>query len=107
MKLIEYLQQPSSIYALMALLISTRSDGLLRTKDMIEWFLAEGTIVNVDELKQRWTELEQMGLAKKAVGGWRQKWKVRAGTRIGYVLTEKGDKAAEALTEAVNYIKTL
>jgi hypothetical protein len=63
--------------------------------------------VNVVELKQRWLELTELGLAERVSGDWKEKWKVRIGRRIGYVLTEKGDKATEALLEAVNYIKTL
>ena len=107
MKFIEYLQQPSSIYAIIALLINTKAEGLFSLKDMIEWFLNQDVAVNVHELKQRWLELAEMGLAKRVSGDWKEKWKVRFGLRIGYVLTEKGDKAAEALMEAVNYIAKL
>jgi hypothetical protein len=107
MKLIEYLQQPSSIYALMALLINTQAKGLFSVKDVVEWFLNQDVAVNVHELKQRWIELTELGLAERVSGGWKEKWKVRFGMRIGYVLTEKGDKATEALMEAVNYIKKL
>ena len=107
MKFIKYLQQPSSIYALMALLVNTQAEGLFSVKAMAEWFLHQGVAVNVVELKQRWLELEELGLAKRVSGSWQDKWKVRLGRRIGYVLTEKGDKAAEALLETVNYIKTL
>ena len=107
MKFIKYLQQPSSIYALMALLVNTNAKGLFSLKDMVEWFLNQNVAVNVHELKQRWLELTELGLAERVSGDWKEKWKVRFGMRIGYVLTEKGDKATEALMEAVNYIKTL
>jgi len=107
LKFIKYLQQPSSIYALMALLVNTQAEGLFSVKEMVEWFLNQNVAVNVVELKQRWLELEELGLAKRVSDSWQDKWKVRLGWRIGYVLTEKGDKATEALLETVNYIKTL
>ena len=107
MKFTEYLQQPSSIYAIIALLINTNAEGLFSLKDMVEWFLNQDVAVNVHEFKQRWLELAELGLAKRVSGDWTKKWKVRFGLRIGYVLTEKGDKAAEALMEAVNYIAKL
>jgi len=107
LKFTEYLQQPSSIYAIIALLVNTKAEGLFSLKDMIEWFLNQDVAVNVHEFKQRWLELAEMGLAERVSGGWTEKWKVRLGMRIGYVLTAKGDKATEALLEAVNYIKTL
>ena len=107
MNLVKYLQQPESIYALMALLINTKAGGVLSVKDMAEWFLNRDEVVNVVELKQRWVELTELGLAERVSGGWKEKWKTRLGWRIGYVLTEKGDKATEALTEAINYIKSL
>ena len=107
MKFTEYLQQPSSIYAIIALLINTNAEGLFSLKDMVEWFLNQDVAVNVHEFKQRWLELAELGLAKRVSGDWTKKWKVRFGLRIGYVLTEKGDKATEALLEAVNYIAKL
>ena len=107
MKFIKYLQQPSSIYALIALLMNTQAKGLFSVKDAIEYFFNQDIVVNVPELKQRWIELVELGLAERVSGDWKEKWKIRLGWRIGYVLTEKGDKAAEALTEAVNYIKSL
>lgn len=104
MKVVEYLQQPSSIYALMALLFNTRAETLFHMKDLVEWFKAEGVDVNVQELKRRWKQLEQSGFAETSPA---LKWKARAGHDVGFILTEKGDKAAEALMDIVNYIKEL
>jgi len=107
MEVIEYLQQPSSIHAVMALILNTKTGGLLRVKDMTEYFFNMDVIVDVKVLQSRWVELEKMGFAKQAAEGAGMKWKVRLRRRIGYVLTEKGDKAAEALMESINYVKKL
>lgn len=91
MKFVEYLQQPCSVYALMALLLNTKAGGALlpRMEDVSEWFQNQGITVDTRELKQRWKELEDMGFAERNV------------------LTEKGDKAAEALFDVLTYIKQL
>lgn len=91
----------------MALILNTQAEGLFSLKDMIEWFLNQDVTVNVHELKRRWTELAEMGLAEHVSSDCKEKWKIRLGERIDHILTEKGDKAAEALMEAVNYIKKL
>ena len=107
MGFIEYLQRPSSIYAVMALILNTKTDGLLRVKDMTEYFFNMDVAVDIKILRRRWVELEQIGFAQQSAKGAGIMWKVRARWRIGYVLTEKGDKAAEALMESINYIKKL
>jgi ribosomal protein L5 len=96
MKFIEYLQQPNSIYALMALTLNTRAGGMLSVKDKI---------VNVRELKQRWHDLIELGFAQHVSCGNIEKWKIRLGWRVGYILTEKGDKASEALLEVIKHCK--
>lgn len=91
MKFIEYLQQPNSIYALMALNLA---EGLFYAKDLTEWFHSEGVTISTKELERRWNELLELELAEYVLGS-------------GYVLTEKGDKATRALMKAVNRIKKL
>lgn len=105
-KFINYLQQPESIHAINALLLNTRAFGGFRVADMVEWFDGEGITVNVNELKERWHELACLGFAVQS-RGFTASWERRIGGKIGYVLTEKGNKVAEALTEAINYIKKL
>jgi hypothetical protein len=105
MNLVEYLQQPSSIYALSALALNTQADGLLGLRDMVDYFVNQDVIANVPELKQRWADLEKMGFAVHAPGGCLERVRAKLGWRIGYVLTVRGDKAAETLTEAINTIK--
>jgi hypothetical protein len=107
LEFINYLQQPSSIYALMGLIMNSKAEGKFSLKDVIDWFQSQNAQVNVDELKQRWRELMELGFAEYVPSDSTFKWNIRVGRRIGYVLTEKGDKAAEALMEAVNYIKKL
>lgn len=107
MGFIEYLQQPSSIYAVMALILNMKTGGLLRVKDLVEYFFNQDVAVDIKVLQRRWVELEKLGFTRQAAKGARMKWKVRLRWRIGYVLTEKGDKAAEALMESINYIKKL
>ena len=107
MNFIEYLQQPCSIHALMALILNTKAEGGFSLKDVVEWFVNQNVAVNVHEFKQRWRELTELGFAKRVSGDSTVKWKIWLGRRVGYVLTEKGDKAAEALTEAINYVKKL
>lgn len=98
-KFVNYLQQPESIHAMTALLMNTKAFGGFTVTDAVEWFNAQWNItVNINELKKRWYDLTELDFAKQLPGG-RQK--------IGYILTEKGEKMAQALMDCINYIGKL
>lgn len=103
MRFIEYLQQSSSIYAIIALDLNTTLG--LTVKDIVENFRQEGYSVNIDELKARWLQLENLGFAQKeGAKNPQANWRDRAQGKIGYVLTRKGRRASKRLIRTISFI---